>query len=165
MSFDLDFVAIDFETAVGHNICAVGIVTYENGEVVDEYETLIQPPENEYNYHTIKVHGITPYMTINSPTFYQIYPEIKKRLKGRIVVAHNEKFDRNVLMKSMRDNSMDYSDLDISEIWQCTLRIYKKRGYKPAGLSACCAIHNIELDHHDALSDARACAKLYQLTL
>ena len=28
-------------------------------------------------------------------------------------------------------------------------------------LNRCCEIHNIELKHHDALSDARACAKLY----
>lgn len=33
----MNFVAIDFETAVKHNICAVGIVTVVNGEIIEEY--------------------------------------------------------------------------------------------------------------------------------
>ncbi|MFT6715893.1 MAG: DNA polymerase-3 subunit epsilon [Saprospiraceae bacterium] len=165
MSFpwNLDFVAIDFETAMSHHICSVGIVTVENGEITDEYHALIQPPENEYNYHTIKVHGITPQDTLTAPTFYQIYPEIEKRLKGRTVVAHNEKFDRNVLIKTMRDNSMDYEMLNLPAQWECTLKIYRKKGYKPANLNACCQVHGIALNHHDALSDAVACAKLYMI--
>lgn len=162
--WNLDFVAIDFETAVNHHICSVGIVTVENGEIVEEFHALIQPPENEYSWHTIQVHGITPDQTLNAPSFYQVFPEIEKRLKGKIIVAHNEKFDRTVLQKSMRDNSLDYDELQLGKHWECTLKIYKKKGYKPANLAACCAVHAIPLKHHDALSDARACAKLFQLS-
>ena len=32
-----NFVAIDFETAVRHHIDAVGIVTVENGEIIEEF--------------------------------------------------------------------------------------------------------------------------------
>ena len=47
----MEFVAIDFETAVGHDSpCAVGIVTVRDGVVVDEYCQLIQPPGNTYNW-------------------------------------------------------------------------------------------------------------------
>lgn len=157
------FVAIDFETAMAHHICAVGIVTVEEGEIVDEYYTLVQPPENEYNYFTIQVHGITPAMTQDAPSFYQIYPEIQKRLQSKVVVAHNEGFDRGVLMKTMRDNTLDYELLELADKWECTMRIYRAKGYKPYKLDACCARHGIELKHHEALSDARACAKLYLL--
>ena len=157
----MNFTAIDFETATSHHICAVGIVTVENGKIVDEYHTLIQPPNNEYNWHTIQVHGITPDDTVNAPKFEAIYPEIKKRLQGRTIVAHNESFDRNTLIKTMRDNGLDYSELNIADKWDCTMKIYRSKGYKPANLSACCNINSIELNHHEALSDARACAKLY----
>ena len=56
----LSFTAIDFETATGHpeSACAVGIVTVENGIIIDEYVTLIQPPNNEYWYRNIMCHGI-----------------------------------------------------------------------------------------------------------
>jgi DNA polymerase-3 subunit epsilon len=96
----MTFTAIDFETAIGHHPCSVGIVTVENGVVVDDL-CLIRPPNNLYSPYTIKVHGIYPRDTINAKTFAQVYPEIQKRLQNRIVVAHNESFDRAVLSKSM----------------------------------------------------------------
>ena len=42
---------------------------------------------------------------------------------------------------------------------QCTYQIYK------ASLANLCKEYNIDLNHHNALSDAMACAKLYQLHL
>jgi len=38
---------------------------------------------------------------------------------------------------------------------QCTYKLLKKR------LNVLCEEFDIPLDHHDALSDARACAELY----
>ena len=155
------FSAIDFETAVGHNICSVGIVTVENGEIAEEYHQLIQPPYNNYNYFNIRVHGITPEDTWDAPLFSEVFPEIQKRLNGRITVAHNEAFDRGVLLKSMKDYNIHHADLDTAPKWECTVKIFRALGYKRNNLAACCERHNIELKHHDALSDAKACAKLY----
>ena len=41
---NLSFAAIDFETATGYmeSACAVGIVTVTDGEITDEYYSLIQ---------------------------------------------------------------------------------------------------------------------------
>jgi DNA polymerase-3 subunit epsilon len=159
----MNFIAIDFETATAkrNSACSVGIVTVENGQIIDEYHTLIQPPNNEYNWHNIQVHGITERDTFNAPSFNQVYPEIKRRLAGNVVIAHNESFDRSVLRNTMLDFGIEYSDLNLPEKWECTMKIFKAKGYKPAKLNVCCAKHNIQLQHHDALSDARACAKLY----
>ena len=87
------FTAIDFETATinRNSACAVGIVSVENGKITDEFSALIQPPNNEYDWrNTNRVHGIKPEDTANTPFFDKVYPEIKKRLNGRIIVAHNE---------------------------------------------------------------------------
>ena len=62
---------------------------------------------------------------------------------------------------TMRMYQLDYDELLLAERWECTLRIYRSLGYKPANLSACCERQGIELTHHEALSDARGCAKLY----
>ncbi len=157
------FVAIDFETATGYmeSACAIGIVTVTDGVITDEYYSLIQPPENEYWRANILVHGITPAMTERSPGFHAIYPEVRKRLEGRTVVAHNEQFDRNVLQRTMRMYQLEYGELLLADRWECTCRIYRSLGYKPANLSACCSRQGIDLVHHEALSDARGCAKLY----
>ena len=159
----MTFTAIDFETATAkrNSACAVGIITVENGQIIEEYSALIQPPNNEYSWHNTNVHGITAYDTRNEPNFGEVYSEIKQRLVGEMVVAHNASFDRSVLQKSMIEYGLDYEELRIKDNWKCTLSLYKKKGYSPANLNHCCSIHNIPLNHHDALSDARACAKLY----
>jgi len=159
----ISFVAIDFETASGYHPCSVGIVVVENGEIVDEFVSLIQPPNNSYNPYTIQVHGIYPKHTADAKTFAEVYPEIQKRIQNQIVVAHNESFDRNVLIKAMAFSGLHYEDLNIASRWECTVKIYKAKGLKPAKLSDCCRIMNIPLRHHEALSDARACAQLYLL--
>ena len=161
----MTFTAIDFETATGYpeSACAVGIVTVNDGIITDEYYTLIQPPNNEYWYQNIMVHGIKPVETMNGKTFDQLFPEIQKRLFGRKIVAHNEAFDRRVLTKTMKAYGLYYDELEIADMWECTCKIYRKKGYKPANLKHCSDLNNIELVHHEALSDARACAKLYLL--
>ena len=157
------FVAIDFETATGYrdSACAVGIVTVEDGVITDEYYTLIQPPDNIYWRKFTSVHGITPEMTESAPEFYAIYPEVKKRLQGRTVVAHNEGFDRGVLKSVMRMYRFDYDELLLADKWECTLNIYRSLGYRPYNLNSCCQAEGIPLTHHEALSDARGCALLY----
>jgi len=159
----MTFTAIDFETATAFHPCSVGIVTVEDGIIVDEFVSLIKPPNNLYNPYTIQVHGIYPSDTVNAKNFAEVFPEIQKRIQNRVVVAHNESFDRNVLAKSMEFYGLSYEDLNIGSRWECTVKIYRAKGLKPTKLSNCCQVMNIELNHHEALSDARACAKLYLL--
>lgn len=159
----MNFTAIDFETATKHrySACAIGIVTVENGEIVDQYSTLIRPPKNEYSFWNIEVHGIRPSDTATAPTFAELYPELRKRLQGRMVVAHNESFDRSVLKHTMSHYGLDYGELGLTDRWECTMRIYRTKGFHPCKLSDCCRRLNIGLNHHEALSDALACARLY----
>jgi len=161
----MTFTAIDFETATGHpeSACAVRIVTVENGVICEEWHTLIQPPDNEDWYKNIMCHGIMPIQTVEAKTFDNLFPEIQKRLFGRKIVAHNEAFDRNVLTKTMKYYGLYYDELELADRWECTCKIYRSKGYKPANLKYCSDRNNIDLNHHEALSDARACAKLYLL--
>ena len=159
----MNFCAIDFETATAKrsSACAIGIVTVENGTLTDQYHALIQPPGNEYFWRNTQVHGITAQDTLTAPTFADIYPEIKKRIQGKSLVAHNESFDRSVMKNSMAYYDMDYADLGVADAWECTLKIYRSMGYQPASLDACCRRQGIALRHHEALSDALGCARLY----
>ena len=111
-----------------------------------------------------EVGALRDFASISHPvlgTFLEVFPEIKKRLQGQIVVAHNESFDRSVLQKSMAMYELPYQDLDIKDRWECTVKLYRAKGLKPTTLKDCCRVMNIKLQHHEALSDARACAKLY----
>ena len=159
----MTFTAIDFETATGKrsSACAVGIVRVEDGILTEEFYSLIQPPGNAYFGMNIAVHGIRPADTVSSPTFEELYPEIKARLQGRTLVAHNEVFDRSVLKRTLEHYALDYAELKLADRWECTMRIYKAKGFVPYKLNACCERLGIPLKHHEALSDAIGCAHLY----
>lgn len=159
----MTFTSIDFETATyhRHSACAVGIVTVEHNIITDEYYTLIQPSDNFYSYHNIRVHGITSKHTANIGAFDKFYPEIYKRLLNKTVVAHNESFDRNVLKNCISHYGLSAKGLSLHKNWQCTVKLSRSLGFYPNKLSDCCTRLNIPLQHHEALSDARACAQLY----
>ena len=151
------FTAIDFETAnhKPYSICQVGLVRVEDGVITQEIDILVQPPDNYYHYIYPDIHGITPQKTKNSPTFDKIWHLIKHHIHQQNVVAHNISFDKNCLKKAL-----EYYNLTIPEYQEhCTYRIYGE------GLDTCCRKHKIKLNHHQALSDAKACAELFLLYL
>lgn len=122
--------------------------------------TLIQPPGNEYWPDNIRVHGIKPIQTRNAPVFRDVWDQILPRLKGPVLVAHNAGFDRAVLYHSAGHYGIDAELLFPKSSWFCTMQHYRSKGYPSCGLAAICLRHEIELNHHEALSDARACAHL-----
>jgi DNA polymerase-3 subunit epsilon len=160
-----NFVAIDFETATGKrdSACQVGIVMVKDGVIAHEWSTLIKPPGNKYGWAQTGVHGLKSKDTENAPTFKEVYPDIKRRIKGHTIVAHNAKFDKSVLQKTMESNGLDYKELDLEGKWRCTIEKEKKDGHTKIKLNECCERYDIKLDHHEALSDARACAKVYMV--
>lgn len=150
------FTAIDFETAQGYrwSICQVGLVRVESGCISKEISLLVQPPDNYYWNKFIDVHGITPEDTANSPTFDKVWHKLEPFLKDQVVVAHNGlAFDFPVLEKTL-----EYYGMQAPEYKKfCTYRIFKNN------LASLCCQYAIPLNHHDAMSDARACAKLFQI--
>jgi DNA polymerase-3 subunit epsilon len=150
----ITFTAIDFETAQGyhHSICQVGMVRVREGEVVDTLSLLVQPPNNDYWWRNTQVHGLTAQDTANAPTFDRVWPQIRSWIEEQTLVAHNMAFDGSCLRRTLNF----YGLPQVSYHSQCTLRIYGRKG-----LSYLCEQHGIPLQHHDALSDARACAELY----
>jgi DNA polymerase-3 subunit epsilon len=157
------FTSIDFELATSdyNSVCAVGLVSVLDGKIVNEYYSLVQPPENKYMWQTTRVHGIKAKDTANAPTFLDIFPEILPLVYGQKMVAHNEELDRKVLRRCMQHYGLVYEDLGLQEKWDCTSIIYKQLGFAKTKLSVVCEIMGIKLNPHDALSDARASAELF----
>jgi len=91
------------------------------------------------------------------------YIRLKKLVKEmqKETYPNCKSFDRSVLKNTMNLYGLNYSELNLADKWECTLKIYRTKGFNPAGLNVCCREMNIKLNHHEALSDARACAKLY----
>ena len=151
------FTAIDFETAQGKrwSICQIGLVRVENGGIKEQLSVLVQPPNNYYWNNFIDIHGITPQLTRWSPTFDKIWKQIAVFIADQNVVAHNGSFDFHCLKQTLEYYNMAVPAYN----GNCTYKIYKDN------LASVCRKYNIPLNHHDALSDARACAELYKLHL
>lgn len=159
---ELNFTSIDFETATGkrNSACQIGVVKVVAGEIVREWSAMIKPPNNYYNQRNVDVHGINSIKTFSRGSFEVYFDRIKELLEGETLVAHNYRFDKSVLESTMEYYGLDYSSLNIKN-WECTLDIYRSKGVSPCKLSDCAKLHNLELDHHEALSDARVSAQLY----
>jgi len=154
-----DFVSIDFEHATRFkgSVCSVGIASFKNGEIIDEYYSLVKPPQNEYEWATTNKHKINSTHTENAPGFNEVFPEISKRIKDKTVVAHGAfHTDKHCLEQAMGHNDI-MDNLNIN--WVCTQELCESK------LDVACKVCNIELEHHNSLSDAKACGVLYDLYL
>lgn len=155
-----DFAAIDFETANFHSssVCSVGIVIVRNGEVTDQFYSLIRPRPNFYCYRNIDVHGLTKQDTDDERNFPEVWAEVSERLEGLPLVAHNSRFDEGCLRAAFGLWRMDYPDYE----FHCTLTASRRHlrlpNYQLHTVSAACGF-DLE-NHHHALADAEACGAI-----
>jgi DNA polymerase-3 subunit epsilon len=152
------FLAIDFETSNSHrdSACAVGLVVVENGEISREASYLIRPPTDWFAFTWL--HGISWEDVKGEPTFKELWGEIEPLFRNiDFAVAHNASFDRSVLKACCEQAGISAPDVD----FKCTMLLSRKiwKIY-PTKLPDVCARFGIELRHHQALSDTRACARI-----
>jgi len=154
----MTFVAIDFETADygADSACAVGLVRVENGRVVDRASRLIRPPRRQFVFTYI--HGITWTDVAGEPAFRDVWPGLEAMLEGaEFLVAHNAPFDAGVLRACCAAAGLSPPGLG----FECTVRLARSVwGIYPTKLPDVCRQLRIPLRHHDAASDAEACARI-----
>ena len=152
------FTAIDFETADNgrDSACAVGLVRVEDEKIVRKEYRLIRPPRPDMLFTYI--HGITWEEVANEPPFAEVWPELADLFEGiEFITAHNAPFDKGVLNACCAAAGLEPPPLP----FVCTVKLSKKElGINPAKLSHVCHHLSIPLNHHNALSDAEACAKI-----
>lgn len=157
---DLDrtFVAIDFETAdrLPDSACSVALVRVERGEIRDRYQTLIRPPRREMLF--THIHGLRWEDVADAPTFGEIWPEMEAFVSdASFFAAHNAGFDKKVLAACCEKAGVQPPNLD----FLCTVVLARKTwGLFPTRLPDVCRHLDIPLEHHQALSDAEACARI-----
>jgi DNA polymerase-3 subunit epsilon len=152
------FLAIDFETAnySSDSACAIGLVRVKNGEIETQQHFLIKPPNRRFVFTYI--HGITWEHVKKEPSFQELWPNLQPFFADiDFVVAHNVGFDRKVLASCCERYDLELPDFR----YECTVQLARKHlGIYPTNLPAVCSRLKIALNHHDAMSDALACAKI-----
>lgn len=129
----------------------MGLVTAVGDKIVDRQHYLIRPPRPWILYSHI--HGITWADVKDKPSFKELWPQIKKTLdEADFLAAHNASFDKRVL---------EACSGGYTKRFVCTVQLARKAwNIRPTKLPNVCDFLKIELKHHEALSDAEACARI-----
>jgi len=152
----MNFVAIDVETANADmaSICQIGIAKYENGMLVGEWVSYVDP-KDYFDGINVHIHGIDEETIKGAPTFKEIFHVLQKHLDGQVVVSHTH-FDRVAIHQAVHKhniNSLDCVWLDSARVAR---RAWSECAYKGYGLYALCKKLGHDFKHHDALADAIA---------
>lgn len=163
----MKFTAIDFETANASMLsaCSIGVVEFNDNIPIREIRTFIRPPEEcaKFNWYNIRIHGITPSMVRNAPTFDQVWKRIRSSIENQLVICHNASFDTVVLCRLL-----EYYQIPIPEFdYICTVKVSQQLWPEMENhkLDTVCNDLHISLNHHEALSDARACGLIFAQAL
>ncbi|MFH1776444.1 MAG: 3'-5' exonuclease [Candidatus Omnitrophota bacterium] len=152
------FAAIDFETAdYGRDsACSISIVIAEKGKIVKTSSFLIRPPRRDFIFSYL--HGITWRDVAKKPDFIELWPKINKFLnKVDFIAAHNASFDHGVLHACCTVAGIVPPNIK----YLCTMKLARCLwGLYPTRLPDVCRHFGIPLKHHNAESDAVACAKI-----
>lgn len=138
-------------------IIQIGIVIVEAGQIVETYETDINPYE-KLDYHIRELTGITDQQLAIAPDFGQVAKEIYDLLDGTIFVAHNVSFDANLLAEALFFEGYDLHTPRVDTVELAQLFFPTLDKYSLSNLAK-----ELELDleqAHTAISDATATARL-----
>lgn len=111
----MEYVAIDFQTAnrLRSSACSIALVSVKDGKIVDTFYSLIRPDILHFDEENIAMHGITEDMVKGKPYFYELWPLIKEKIKGKTLVAHYAKFDMEVLSDTLESNDIPFPSCQV----------------------------------------------------
>ena len=100
LEFIDDYTVIDVETTgcdpKEDRIIQVSCITIRNGQVSDQFDTLVNP-EKEINPFITNLTGITNEMVADAPTINEVMPSLLDFIGDDILVGHNVNFDINFI--------------------------------------------------------------------
>jgi len=157
------YAVIDFETTgmspqYHHRVIEIGIVhVAPDGTIEDSFETVVNPGRDLGPTHIHQLRGAD---VKDAPTFADIADQFVDHLRGRVLVAHNARFETTFLRAELARLGVTSPVSDDGAL--CTMKLATT--YLPGSgrkLADCCAAFDIPLDDaHEALADARATAHL-----
>ena len=158
-----EFLVVDTETnGKGGDACElteIGAVLVGGGELHDRWETLVAvraPLSRGIQRFT----GITQGMVDGAPPPEEVLPEIADLLDGRVLVAHNARFDVGVLKQAFERAGLDWPRPPVL----CTVQLARRFAplARRRGLAPLAGSLGIEVEEvHRALPDALTCARVF----
>lgn len=156
-------IVLDIETTglspYRHKITEIAAVKVVNGEVIDTFQTLINPETPIPSFIT-RLTGINDDMVRDAPTVDKILPNLKEFLGNDIIVAHNASFD----YKFISHNLFLHEKKHLSNPKLCTVKLANRvhSDLPSKKLSALCQHYGfVNENAHRAMSDVEATVKVF----
>lgn len=154
--FPESMVLLDVETTGGKatkdRIIEIGLLVVEQGVLVKEWQTLVDPQTAIPPWIT-KLTGIRREMLIDAPTFEEIAPVIQGVCEGRVLVAHNARFDYGFLKNEFKRLEQNFQVKTLCSV-KLSRQFYPQ--YPRHGLDQIIQRLGVEIQNrHRALDDTR----------
>ena len=156
---DLETTGFSFRT---EKITEVGIMKIKNGEVIDSFETFVNP-EKPIPYRVVEVTNITDDMVKDAPKIDEVFPKILEFIGDSVLVAHNADFDIGFLKYNA--NQLGYT---LENTYLDTLRLAKELfpNYKKYKLGIIAENLGIKVEvAHRALDDVDTTVKVLKVMM
>ena len=158
-----EFLAVDTETnGLARERCElteVGAVLVGGGELHERWSSLVGVSE-PLGRGIQRFTGITQAMVDCAPPPEAALPELARRLRGRVLVAHSARFDLTVLRGAFARAALDWPDPPVL----CTVALARRFAplQRRRGLATLAGALGIDVEvSHRALPDAETCARVF----
>ena len=158
---DITFCVVDLETTGGSAeggsmITEIGAVKVRGGEVLGEFQTLVNP-RTEIPAFIAVLTGITNTMVADAPPIESALPAFLEFAAGCVLVAHNAPFDVGFLKHFAEQQGRPWPRFEVLDTAKLARRVITRDDAPNCKLSSLAkAFHSTTTPNHRALSDARA---------
>ena len=154
---DAPLAIVDLETTGAHaahdRVTEIAVIEVDEGEVTGEWSTLVNPG-TAISAAIQALTGITNQMVADAPRFGALAVELHARLAGRVLVAHNARFDYGFLKQEFERAGHAYRARTL-----CTVKLSRRLYPEHArhNLDSLIERHGLECRaRHRAMGDAEA---------
>jgi DNA polymerase-3 subunit epsilon len=158
---DLTFCVVDLETTGGSAdggsmITEIGAVKVRGGEVLGEFQTLVNPHTAIPPFIAVLT-GITNSMVADAPAIESALPAFLEFASGCVLVAHNAPFDVGFLRHFAQDQGRPWPPFEVLDTALLARRVITRDDAPNCKLSSLAKVfRSSTTPNHRALSDARA---------
>lgn len=158
---DVTFTVVDLETtggsaSAGSMITEIGAVKVRGGEVLGEFQTLVNPHTRIPPFIAVLT-GITDSMVADSPGIDSALPAFLEFAAGTVLVAHNAPFDVGFLQHFAREQGRPWPAFEVLDTARLARRVVTRDETPNCKLSSLARVFgSATTPNHRALADARA---------
>ncbi|MBE7323289.1 DEDD exonuclease domain-containing protein [Nocardioides sp. Y6] len=158
---DITFTVVDLETtggspALGSMITEVGAVKVRGGEVLGEFQTLVDP-QSSIPVAIQALTGITDSMVAGRPAISSVLPAFLEFAAGTVLVAHNAAFDVGFLKHFAKELGHPWPRFEVLDTVKLARRLVPRDEAPNCKLGTLAQLFNATTTpNHRALADARA---------